>query len=60
VPGTSGVTDGTFGFMFLMGKSKICPGSLRPFCALTVMWCSLDSRWRRMMRMKGPFGTLPA
>jgi hypothetical protein len=48
-----------FGFMFLVGKSKVCLGSLRPLCALTAMWRSHDSRWRRMMRTKGPFGTLP-
>jgi hypothetical protein len=60
VPGTSGATGGTFGFMFLVGKSMICLGSLRAFCALTAMWRSLDSRWQRMTRTKGPFGTLPA
>jgi hypothetical protein len=49
----------TTGSMFHRLKSKTTQGSLLPLCALIIMWCTRHLKWRRMMRMKGPFGSLP-
>jgi hypothetical protein len=49
-----------FWFYVSCGEVEDLPGLLWPLCALTAMWRFHDSRWRRMMRMKGPFGMLPA
>jgi hypothetical protein len=60
VPEISGATSGTTGFMFRRLKSKITQGSLPPLCVLIIMWRTRRLKWRRMMKMRGPFGLLPA
>jgi hypothetical protein len=59
VPEISGATGGTTGSMFRRLKSKITQGSLPPLCVLIIMWRTHHLKWRRMMKMKGPFGSLP-
>jgi hypothetical protein len=59
MPEISGATGGTTGSMFQRLKSKITLGSLLPSCVLIIMWRTCHLKWRRMMRMKGPFGSLP-
>jgi hypothetical protein len=59
VPEISGATGGTTGSMFQRLKSKTTQGSPLPLCALIIMWRTRHLKWRTMMRMKGPFGSLP-
>jgi hypothetical protein len=60
VPEISGATGGTTGSMFRRLKSKITQGSLPPLCVLIIMWRTRHVKWWRMMKMKGPFRSLPA
>jgi hypothetical protein len=60
VPGTSGAIGGTTGFMFRRLMSKTTQGSLPPLCVHIIMWHTRCLKWRRMMKMRGPFGLLPA
>jgi hypothetical protein len=60
VPEISGATGGTTGSMFRRLKSKITQGSLSPLCVFIIMWRTRHSKWRRRMKMKRPFGLLPA
>jgi hypothetical protein len=36
------------------------PGLPPPLCVLIIMWRTRHLKWRRMMKMKRPFGSLPA
>jgi hypothetical protein len=58
--GTSGVTGGIFGSMWLPVMSKACQVCLRPSCAHIIMWRFLDLRWRKKKKMKSRWrGLLP-
>jgi hypothetical protein len=59
VPEISGATGGTTGSMFRRLKLRITLGSLLPSCVLIIMRRTRHLKWRRVMRVKRPFGSLP-
>jgi hypothetical protein len=59
-PAINGATGGISGFTFPKAQLKTTQDYPWPSCVPTIMWRTHSLRWRMMMKMREPFGVLPA
>jgi hypothetical protein len=59
-PAINGATGGNFGSMLPKAQSKTIRGCQWPRCVRIITQCTRSLKWRRRMKMKGPFVAQPA